>query len=106
LTPDIRSLVAATAVAIFAIGFFGLAPALTATKIDVLPALKDEENASTTGGGRSRLQRLLVIAQVAVSLALLIVAGQFLTGSIGLGGQQLAIGRSGPRHRRQSSGTP
>lgn len=55
---------------------FGLAPALQASRADVLPALKDE----TAGGSysRSRLRSLFVIGQVAVSLVLLVSTGLFL----------------------------
>jgi len=57
---------------------FGLAPALQASKPDLVPALKDE--ASPTGQGRRRfsLRNLLVVAQVALALVLLIGAGLFL----------------------------
>src|SRR5215831_1460304 len=52
---------------------FGLLPALRATKPELVPALKDE---STLGGyRRSRLRKTLVVAQVALSLVLLIAAG-------------------------------
>src|SRR5262245_61364169 len=78
LTPDRRALVATTVLAVGAIVFFGLAPALTATRFDVLPALKAEGTTSTVPAARRRLQRGLVVAQVALSLALLIVAGLFL----------------------------
>ena len=57
---------------------FGLAPAVTATKFDVLPALKNEGTTSTTSPGPARLRRIFVIAQVAVALALVITAGLFL----------------------------
>jgi len=56
--------------------FFGLAPALQATRPDVATTLKDE----STGGGRPRaftLRNALVVAQVAGSLVLLIGAGLF-----------------------------
>ncbi len=78
LTPDRRALLAATALAILTTLFFGLAPALTATRIDVLPALKEEATTSTATSGRRRLRRAFVITQVAFSLSLLIVAGLFL----------------------------
>lgn len=57
--------------------FFGLVPALQATKPEVAPTLKDE----STGGGRPRaftLRNALVAGQVAASLVLLIGAGLFL----------------------------
>ncbi|MGH9940567.1 MAG: ABC transporter permease [Blastocatellia bacterium] len=51
---------------------FGLAPALAASRPDVMTALKDE----TAGDARrSRLRDALVVVQVAVSLVLLIGAG-------------------------------
>ena len=54
---------------------FGLAPALQASKPDVVPALKSD----TPGAGahRSRTRSLFVIAQVSISLVLLIGAGLF-----------------------------
>ena len=52
-----------------------LAPALQATRVAVAPALKADGRGVVTG--RLTLRRLLAIAQVAVSLALLIVATLF-----------------------------
>jgi len=56
---------------------FGLAPALRAARVDLSRAFKDHTR--STGGGvpRMRLGKLLVIAQVAMSLPLLIGAGLF-----------------------------
>lgn len=54
---------------------FGLVPALAASRPEVVGALKDESGGGT---GRGRLRGALVIAQVAVSLLLLICAGLFL----------------------------
>ncbi len=57
---------------------FGLVPALQASKPDVVPALKDE---SGVEGRRRRwfnLRNALVVAQVALSLVLLISAGLFI----------------------------
>jgi predicted permease len=56
---------------------FGLAPALQASRPDLVPALKDDE-AGAAGGRRFNLRNLLVAAQVALSLVLLIGAGLFL----------------------------
>jgi predicted permease len=55
----------------------GLAPAIHSTKPDVASTLRDE---STGGGARGRvtLRNVLVVAQVAVSLVLLVGAGLFL----------------------------
>jgi predicted permease len=56
---------------------FGLAPAWAVTRPDVVPALKDETG---TSGGRRRFssRNMLVVAQVALSLVLLIGAGLFI----------------------------
>ena len=78
LTPGGRALIATTAVAVLTTLFFGLAPAMTATKFEVLPALKEEGATSTMASGGARLRRVFVVAQVALSLTLLIVAGLFL----------------------------
>jgi predicted permease len=55
---------------------FGLAPALRATQIDVSSALK--ETGRSTSASRTRLSKALLVAQVALSLVLLIGAGLFL----------------------------
>jgi putative ABC transport system permease protein len=57
---------------------FGLLPALQASKPDLVPALKDEASAAAQGRRRFNLRNLLVVAQVALSLTLLIGAGLFL----------------------------
>ena len=55
---------------------FGIAPALRATRTDVSSALK--ETSRSVVGSRSVLGRSLVVAQVAISLVLLVGAGLFL----------------------------
>jgi predicted permease len=71
-TPDGRVLVFALLVALLTGMLFSLAPALQSSKPDLVIMLKD----NTPGAGRrSRLRSLLVAAQVALSLVLLIVAG-------------------------------
>jgi hypothetical protein len=77
-TPDVRALLATAALSILTTLVFALAPALTATRFEVLPALKDEGVTSTAAQSGTRLRRVFVIAQVALSLTLLIVAGLFL----------------------------
>ena len=76
--PDLR-------VALFAFGLslltglgFGLVPALQATRRAVVTTLKNEASAVVGGGGASsRFRRGLVVAQVALSLLLLVGAGLF-----------------------------
>ena len=75
LTVDMRVLAFTTLLATLTAVLFGLAPALQATRTDLVVALKEE--GSRAGGARSkrRLQNALVVAQVAISLVLLIGAG-------------------------------
>jgi len=54
---------------------FGLAPALDATKLDLISALKAEGTMISSRFSRSRLRNLLVVIQVTVSLLLLTGAG-------------------------------
>jgi predicted permease len=62
-----------TFVASLATGVFaGLLPALKATRLEILPLLK---NSPAIAGGRHRLRSLLVIGQVAISCVVLICAG-------------------------------
>jgi predicted permease len=56
---------------------FGVAPALKASRPGLVPALKDASGESDGRGRRSSLQKTLVIAEVALSLLLLIPAGLF-----------------------------
>jgi len=77
VTPDTRALLAATVTAVGAIVVFGLGPAVMATRVDVLRILKDEGTTATGARGPVRFRRALVVAQVALSLTLLVMAGLF-----------------------------
>jgi predicted permease len=62
---------------------FGLAPALRATRVDLTPSLKQVSAGSVWSAARAapvrmRLSQMLVVAQVALSLLLLVAAGLFL----------------------------
>ena len=74
LTPDPRVLAFTFAIAVASGILFGLGPALQATRVDVAPELK-----ATKMTGRIRLApgKLLVSAQVALSVLLLTAAGLF-----------------------------
>src|SRR5262245_11478136 len=69
---DWRVLVFSMLVSVITGVLFGLVPALQATKPDLIPALKGA--ASQSGVRRSVLRNSLVVAQIAVSLLLLIAA--------------------------------
>jgi macrolide transport system ATP-binding/permease protein len=73
LAPDWRVLAFTIIVSFITGAVFGLAPALQASKVDLIPSLKDETGLD--GYRRSRFRNGLVIAQVALSLILLIAAG-------------------------------
>ena len=74
---DLRVVLFTAALAVATGIFFGLAPALRATRPDLLSALKNE---SQSFGGRRRfgIRNTLVLVQIALSLVLLISAGLFL----------------------------
>jgi predicted permease len=62
------------AVAVAATCLFGLAPAWTATRVDVLSALQSAHRGHAGGRFRNRLGRCLIVAQLSVSLTLLSAA--------------------------------
>jgi predicted permease len=76
LSPDWRVITFTMLLALATAFIFGLAPALQASKPDVIAALKGESQ----GGRRSRLRTALVVSQVALSLVLLLSAGLLLRG--------------------------
>ena len=81
-TPDVRVFLATMAFAVFGTIISSLGPALAASRADVLPALK-EQAGEVALRGRSRLQvrHVLVMGQLALSLALLTTAGAFIRGA-------------------------
>jgi predicted permease len=79
LHPDLRVLAFTFGVAVVTAVLFGLIPALRATRIDLSPVLKSGSTGSTTETLHRRfpVAKILVVAQVAVSLVLLVAAGLF-----------------------------
>src|SRR5829696_1879268 len=70
---DWRVLLFSLAVSVVAGAIFGLAPALQATRPNLVGALKD--TAAQGGAVKTRLRSVLVVAQIAISLVVLIAAG-------------------------------
>lgn len=71
---DLRQVLFSTAIVAAVTMLFGGLPAIRASNIDVAGPLKEESNASTGGARRAWAQAVLVSAQVAVSVALLIAS--------------------------------
>lgn len=76
-TPDFRILLFTLVVTILTGILFGLVPALQSTRPDVGRTLKDQAGA-IVGTGHAGIRKTLVVAQVSLSLLLLIGAGLFL----------------------------
>jgi predicted permease len=74
---DVRVLIFTTALALATGIAFGLAPALTATRIDLLPALRDDAT-PTVESRRLTLKNALIVMQVSVSVLLLGITSVFL----------------------------
>jgi predicted permease len=75
-TPDLRILSFTAAVAALTGVLFGLTPAFVATRVDLQSALK-QDSQGISGGVRLSSGRVFVVAQVALSLLLLVGAGLF-----------------------------
>ncbi len=78
LHPDLSVLAFTVFVSLLTAIAFGLAPALTATRVELAPTLKESSrNLAGASGNRWPLGKLLVVAQFALSLLLLVGAGLF-----------------------------
>lgn len=77
LSLDWRVLAFTVVLSVFTGMLFGLAPALKATRPDLVPTLKDETHSLAVKDRRFSMRNLLVVSQVAVSMVLLIGAGLF-----------------------------
>jgi len=75
--PDPRTLLFTAAVAGLTAIVFGLLPALQSTRPELASTLKEQAGAMAGGHGAARFRRVLVGAQVALSLLLLVGAGLF-----------------------------
>jgi len=70
---------AVAALSLFAGVLFGLAPALQATRVDLIPALKEARTGGDRrhGPGRLSLGRILIVSQIAIALLIVVAAGLF-----------------------------
>ena len=75
--PDFRVLLFALALAAVTALVSGMAPAIQATRHAAASALKDEAGSVVGGGRQAGVRRVLVVAQVAMSMLLLVGAGLF-----------------------------
>jgi len=73
---------------------FGLAPALRASRIDLIPVLKDEGR--SFGASRSKMRGALIVTQVAFSVVSLVWAGLFLRSL--QAGKAMDLGFKDPGH--------
>lgn len=83
IAPDATVLGFTVVVAIVTVMLFGTAPALYATRVDLVPSLK-ESRGTTSTRSRSRMARGLIVGQVALSVVLLVGAGLFLRSLVNL----------------------
>jgi predicted permease len=75
--PDGTVLAFTAALSIITAVLFGLLPAFQVTRPDVSPGLKNESSTISLSSGQTRLRRLLVSGEIALSLWLLFGAGLF-----------------------------
>ncbi|MGH9410307.1 MAG: FtsX-like permease family protein, partial [Vicinamibacterales bacterium] len=96
LHPDARILAFTLGVSLLTGVLFGLAPAFHATRVDLNSVLKGTSRSvagTTARSGRVPAGKVLVIAQVALSLLLLVVAGLFVRSFRNLSATQLGYDR-------------
>jgi putative ABC transport system permease protein len=84
LSVDVRVLLFALALSLATGLLFGLVPAYRASKPDLHETLKEAGRSSTGGSGSHRLRGALVVAEVGLSLVLLISAGLMMRSLISL----------------------
>jgi predicted permease len=93
LSPDLdpRAMLFALGLAVCTGLLFGLFPALHSTKQDLVTALKDQAGGVSASGSAGRFRKTLVVAQIALSLLLLISAGLFLKSLVAVSRVQLGV---------------
>ncbi len=84
VAPDAVVLCFTACISIISAIVFGLAPALRATALDPAISLKGGGSQTSLGGARIGLRKVLVVAQVAFSVVLVVMAGLFAHSLAGL----------------------
>ncbi len=84
LTIDFRVLLVALLVSLLTGVVFGIVPAWLASRTDLVNTLKQQSRGSTSGKGHHFARNALIVAEVALALALLGVAGVMIRGFDGL----------------------
>ena len=82
---NLQVLIFTALVALFTGILFGLVPALQAAKPELATSLKEGGRSGTETLGRSRLRSVLIVAETALAIVLLVGAGLLLRSLVGLG---------------------
>jgi len=93
LTPDLRVALFTISVTLLTVFLFGLLPAARAVRLDTLPVLRAAASGSAQGQRRIPAGRLLVVAQVSISVIMLTACGLFLRSLQQLRGVDLGYNR-------------
>ena len=88
---DARVLAFTFAISLIASLLFGLAPALTDTRLNLADALKQGGRSGTPGPANQRMRNILVVTEMAMSLMLLVEAGLLTQSIIRLERQDLGV---------------
>jgi predicted permease len=78
VTVDLQVLLFTAIVALVTSVAFGLAPAARALRVDLTESLKDGSQGASSGGARQRFRNVLVVAEMALAVVLLVGAGLML----------------------------
>jgi putative ABC transport system permease protein len=81
---DLRTLAYVFCVALFAGLLFGLAPALSGSKLDVNSMLKDAASRGTGSRAGSRLRSIFVIAEVALAVVIVVCSSLLIRSFVGI----------------------
>jgi hypothetical protein len=105
---DVRVLLFTAAVSLFTGLVFGIGPAIRATRMDLSPTMR---LSAQKGGSRSLVRKSLLVAQVSISLILLVAAGLFINTvrnlqkvDVGFNTKNLLLFDISPRQRSNDPG--